>query len=267
MSRPAIAAEGLDVWHETRDGRFQAVTGATLAVVSGAFFGLVGGSGSGKSTLLRVLAGLSPHFSGRVEVAGFTLSPGHRPPRSFHRKAQMVFQDPFASLNPRHTVDRSIADGLVLHGFPDIDARIRRLLDQVGLGPAFRFRYPHELSGGQRQRVAIARALALEPEILLLDEPTSALDASVQAEILNLLSAIRRDTGLTALLVTHDLGIVAHLCDEVAVMRQGEIVDRCAVEALGKPEGRHAYTRLLMDAASSARDWRRQPAAGLSTTA
>ncbi len=234
----------------------------------GRFLRLVGGSGSGKSTLLRVLAGLSPHFSGRVEVvAGFPLSPGQGRLALFHRKAQMVFQDPFASLNPRHTVDRSIADGLVLHGFPDIDARIRRLLDQVGLGPAFRFRYPHELSGGQRQRVAIARALALEPEILLLDEPTSALDASVQAEILNLLSAIRRDTGLTALLVTHDLGIVAHLCDEVAVMRQGEIVDRCAVEALGKPEGRHAYTRLLMDAASSARDWRRQPAAGLSTTA
>ena len=127
--------------------------------------------------------------------------------------------------------------------------RIVRLLDQVGLGPAFRFRYPHELSGGQRQRVAIARALALEPEILLLDEPTSALDASVQAEILNLLSAIRRETGLTALLVTHDLGVVAHLCDRVAVMQKGQIVENCAVEALETPQERHPYTRLLIEAA------------------
>ncbi len=267
MPETVIAVEGVDVWHEVRGARFQAVTGATLAVEAGCFQGLVGGSGSGKSTLLRVLAGLSPHFSGKVSIAGFTLEPGVRPPRAFHRKAQMVFQDPFGSLNPRHTVDRSIADGLMLHGFPDIDARIRRLLDQVGLGQSFRFRYPHELSGGQRQRVAIARALALEPDILLLDEPTSALDASVQAEILNLLASIRRDTGLTALLVTHDLGIVAHLCDQVAVMRQGEIVERCPVAALEQPEARHAYTQQLIAAAAGGHDWRKRPAIGFSTTA
>ena len=249
MSSAVIAAEGVDVWYEGRSGRFRAVTGATLGVEAGSFFGLVGGSGSGKSSLLRVLAGLSPHFSGGVAVGGFRLEPGRKPPRAFHRKAQMVFQDPFASLNPRHTVDRCIADGLILHGFPEIDARIRRLLDQVGLGPAFRFRYPHELSGGQRQRVAIARALALEPEILLLDEPTSALDASVQAEILNLLAAIRRQSGLTAMLVTHDLGVVAHLCDRVAVMQKGQIVEECPVSALDGAGDRHPYTRLLIEAA------------------
>lgn len=249
MAEIVIAAEGLDIWYEGREGRFRAVTNATLEVEKGAFFGLVGGSGSGKSTVLRVLAGLSSHFSGKIEVGGFQLRPGEKPPRAFHRKAQMVFQDPFASLNPRHTVDRAIADGLVLHGFSDVDRRILSLLDQVGLGKGFRFRYPHELSGGQRQRVAIARALALEPEILLLDEPTSALDASVQAEILNLLMAIRRDTGLTALLVTHDFGVVAHLCDRVSVMQKGAIIEEFAIDALARPAERKPYTQGLIAAA------------------
>jgi peptide/nickel transport system ATP-binding protein len=130
-----------------------------------------------------------------------------------------------------------------------VDRRIAALLDQVGLSAGFRFRYPHELSGGQRQRVAIARALALEPEVLLLDEPTSALDASVQAEILNLLAAIRRERGLTALLVTHDLGVVAHLCDHVSVMQRGAIVEEVPVEALDRPQERMPYTRELIAAA------------------
>ncbi len=253
MIAAAIAIDDVDVWHDTRGGRLRAVSGARLEVAKGAFFGLVGGSGSGKSTLLRALAGLSRHFSGRVEVGGFRLEAARRPPLAFHRKAQMVFQDPFASLNPRHTVDRALADGLLLHGFDSVDARIPRLLDQVGLAGNFRFRYPHELSGGQRQRVAIARALALEPDILLLDEPTSALDASVQAEILNLLAAIRRERGLTALLVSHDLGVVAHLCDRLAVMQKGALVEECAVEALDAPDERHPYTRQLIEAAFRAR--------------
>jgi peptide/nickel transport system ATP-binding protein len=154
---------------------------------------------------------------------------------------------------PRHTVDRTLADALMLHGFDAVDHRIGRLLDQVGLGANHRFRYPHELSGGQRQRVAIARALALEPEVLLLDEPTSALDASVQAEILNLLADIRRDRGLTALLVTHDFGVVGHLCDSVSVMQRGEIVDAFPVEELARPAGRHPYTRELLAAAHPAK--------------
>jgi peptide/nickel transport system ATP-binding protein len=251
MAEPVIRLAGVYVWYDGRDGRFQAVTGASLAVERGAFHGLVGGSGSGKSTLLRVLAGLSPTFAGDVMVAGFRLQPRTRQPRAFHRKAQMVFQDPFGSLNPRHTIDRTLADGMILHGLADVDRRIATLLDQVGLSASHRFRYPHELSGGQRQRVAIARALALEPEVLLLDEPTSALDASVQAEILNLLAAIRRERGLTILLVTHDLGVVAHLCDHVAVMQRGAIIEEFPVAALERAGERQPYTQALIAAARS----------------
>jgi peptide/nickel transport system ATP-binding protein len=253
MDEPIIRVAKLDVWHGDGEARRTAVTGASLSVPRGVVHGLVGGSGSGKSTILRVLAGLSARFSGKAMVAGFTLQPGLRQPKAFHRKAQMVFQDPFGSLNPRHTVDRTLADALMLHGFDAVDHRIGRLLDQVGLGANHRFRYPHELSGGQRQRVAIARALALEPEVLLLDEPTSALDASVQAEILNLLADIRRDRGLTALLVTHDFGVVGHLCDSVSVMQRGEIVDAFPVEELARPAGRHPYTRELLAAAHPAK--------------
>jgi peptide/nickel transport system ATP-binding protein len=208
----------------------------------------VGGSGSGKSTLLRVLAGLSSNWTGAITLAGQGLSPGKRPPRSYYRHVQMVFQDPYASLNPRHTVDRILAEGLVLHGFSDVEPRIRSLLDQVGLGPRFRFRYPHELSGGQRQRVAIARALALEPDVLLLDEPTSALDASVQAEILNLLIAIRRERSVTCVFVSHDLAVITHLCDRVAVMQHGAIVERLSAEELVARRVQHAYTRRLLAA-------------------
>jgi peptide/nickel transport system ATP-binding protein len=159
-----------------------------------------------------------------------------------------VFQDPYASLNPRHTVDRILAEGLVLHGFADVEQRICNLLDQVGLGPHFRFRYPHELSGGQRQRVAIARAIALEPAVLLLDEPTSALDASVQAEILNLLMVIRRERPVTCVFVSHDLAVIAHLCDRVAVMQQGAIVERLSADELVSRRVQHPYTRQLLAA-------------------
>lgn len=239
MVEPAIRVEGVDVWYAGRDGRFQAVTAASFSVASGSVFGLVGGSGSGKSTLLRTMAGLWRGFDGQLDVGGHRLEPGRRPPMAFHAAAQMVFQDPFASLNPRHTVDRALGDAMTLHGFADLDARVPRLLDQVGLGGGFRFRYPHELSGGQRQRVAIARALAVEPKILLLDEPTSALDASVQAEILNLLAAIRRDRGLTMVLVTHDLGVVAHMSDRIAVMSRGRIVRDFAVDDWQAAAGSH----------------------------
>jgi peptide/nickel transport system ATP-binding protein len=173
----------------------------------GETYGLVGGSGAGKSTLLRVLAGLSGMWRGVITIAGIALDPGRPPPRLFRRRVQMVFQDPYASVNPRHTVDRIVGEGLALHGFAEVDRRIEDVLDQVGLGPRFRFRYPHELSGGQRQRVAIARAISLEPQVLLLDEPTSALDASVQAEILNLLTSIREARRLTSVFVSHDLSV------------------------------------------------------------
>jgi peptide/nickel transport system ATP-binding protein len=248
VSDAVIITRGLDVFHGAGAKRFQAVRAADLTVERGERFGLVGGSGSGKSSLLRVLAGLSRSWSGDLSIGGVAMRPDVKPARSFHKRVQMVFQDPYASLNPRHTIDRVLAEGLDLHGFADADMRIARALDEVGLGPRFRFRYPHELSGGQRQRVAIARAVALEPEILLLDEPTSALDASIQAEVLNLLMRIARERTLTALFVSHDLAVIGHVCDRVAVMRQGDIVERLTADDLAAGRAEHAYTRQLLAA-------------------
>jgi peptide/nickel transport system ATP-binding protein len=245
---PLINVESADVFYGAGRTRFQAVFGADLAVMPRETFGLVGGSGSGKSTLLRVLAGLSTKWQGRITIGGMALEPGRSPSRAFHRRVQMVFQDPYASLNPRHTVDRILADGLKLHGFTDLDRRIATVLDQVGLGARFRYRFPHELSGGQRQRVAIARAVALEPEVLLLDEPTSALDASVQAEILNLLAVIRRERPVTSVFVSHDLAVVAHVCDRLAVMQRGRIVERLSADDLIMRKAEHPYTRELVAA-------------------
>src|SRR5206468_8847477 len=145
--------------------------------------------------------------------------------RAFFKNVQMVFQDPYGSLHPRHSVDSVLTEPLAIHRMDRTDARVAAMLDQVGLGPAFRYRYPHQLSGGQRQRLAIARALILEPSVLLLDEPTSALDVSVQAEILNLITEIRRARGLTCILVSHDLAVVAHMCDRLAVMNHGRILE------------------------------------------
>lgn len=158
----------------------------------------------------------------------------------------MVFQDPYASLHPRHTVDKVLSEPLAIHGFDDAEARIERALNDVGLGKGFRFRFPHQLSGGQRQRVAIARALILEPRILLLDEPTSALDASIQAEVLNLLDALRAERGLTYLLVSHDLAVVAHMCERLLVMQHGEVVEELSREALQNRAAQAEYTKDLL---------------------
>jgi peptide/nickel transport system ATP-binding protein len=180
-----------------------------------------------------------------MEVAGERL--GATRSKAFYRKVQMVFQDPYASLHPRQTVDRVLSETMGLHGVRDIDSRIGRLLDDVGLGRGFRFRYPHQLSGGQRQRVAIARALACDPAILLLDEPTSALDVSVQAEILNLLTDLRREHKLTYVMVSHDLGVVGHLCERIGVMQEGRFVEVLPVDAMRRLEAREPYTRHLLD--------------------
>lgn len=213
-----------------------AVDGVSFSVREGETFGLVGESGCGKSTVLRALCGLNPDWTGEVSIAGAALA--RVPEQGFFRRLQMVFQDPYGSLHPRHTVNTTLAEPLAIHGIGDRDRRIVEVLEQVGLGAAFRYRYPHQLSGGQRQRLAIARALILEPRVLLLDEPTSALDVSVQAEILNLLTDLRRARGLTCILVSHDLAVVAHMCDRLAVMMQGRIVEELDVAALA--EGRTA---------------------------
>jgi peptide/nickel transport system ATP-binding protein len=205
----------------------QAVRGISFQVAEGESFGLVGESGSGKSTVLRALTGLNPDWSGRIEVAG--QAQGARRDKAFYKSLQMVFQDPYGSLHPRHTVDRILAEPIAIHRLGETEERILKVLEEVGLGPRFRFRYPHQLSGGQRQRVAIARALILEPKVLLLDEPTSALDVSVQAEVLNLLARLRRERGLTYVLVSHNLAVVAHMCEGLAVMNHGLVVeDSCA---------------------------------------
>ncbi len=240
-----ILIENLNVWFGEHDERVDAVKGANLSVPKGGSFGLVGESGSGKSTILRAIMGLAPTWSGKMEVGGEVLGPKRT--RTFYRKVQMVFQDPYASLHPRHSVDQVLSETLSLHGFDDIETRIAKLLDDVGLGPSFRFRYPHQLSGGQRQRVAIARALAPEPEVLLLDEPTSALDVSVQAEILNLLTDLRAEHKLTYLMVSHDLAVVGHICSDIAVMQLGEIVETLTVEDMRAMRTTHPYTKHLLE--------------------
>lgn len=277
-----IAVADLCVRFRTRSGDVDAVRDVSFAVASGEAFGLVGESGSGKSTVLRALAGLVPVTAGSIVVqppgypggdegggsassapaASSSVSSSFlsssSPARSARRPArdvQMVFQDPYGSLHPRFTVDRTLREPLLIDRSDDSrahDARILRALDEVGLAPALRFRYPHQLSGGQRQRVAIARALVVEPRVLLLDEPTSALDVSVQAEILRLLQRVHRERGLTLILVSHDMAVVGLLCQRVAVMREGAIVETLPVAALhaapGAARAGHAYTRSLLEA-------------------
>ncbi|MFS8145977.1 ABC transporter ATP-binding protein [Rhizobium sp. BR 249] len=224
---------------------FHALKDVSVTVEGGESFGLVGESGSGKSTLLRAVAGLAPVSGGTIRIEGETLR-GAKRSKAFYRRVQMVFQDPYGSLHPRQTIDRLLLEPLAIHGIGESDKRIARALDEVGLGNGFRFRYPHQLSGGQRQRVAIARALIVEPSILLLDEPTSALDASVQAEVLNLLEQIRRDRKLTFVMVSHDLGVITHMCERLAVMRNGAVVERLSSEDLARGAVQEDYTKNLM---------------------
>lgn len=229
-----------------RFGPVHAVRGVSLSVERGEAFGIVGESGSGKSTVLRAICGLAPTSAGSIRIDGQPLASPRNP--AFYRRAQMVFQDPYASLHPRHTVDRVLSEPLAIHGFSNREARVEKALADVGLGHGFRFRFPHQLSGGQRQRVAVARALILEPEILLLDEPTSALDASIQAEVLNLLDRLRAERGLTYILVSHDLAVVAHMCERLMVMQHGQAVEQLTRAELKAHHAGEDYTRNLLAA-------------------
>ncbi|MCR9139264.1 MAG: ABC transporter ATP-binding protein [Alphaproteobacteria bacterium] len=226
------------------------VEGVTFDVSEGGSFALVGESGSGKSTVLKAIAGLAPQWTGKISVLGEPR--GHRPDREFARQCQMVFQDPYGSLHPRKTVDSVLTEALTIHRLPDRDRRVTEALSDVGLDPRFRFRFPHQLSGGQRQRVAIARALMLEPRVMLLDEPTSALDVSVQAEILNLLKRLRREHGLTYLMVTHNLPVVSFMCDRMAVMQKGRIVEITDATTLHSGDFADPYSRQLYAASGGA---------------
>ncbi len=224
--------------------RNHAVIDVSFSVNRGESFGLVGESGSGKSTVLNCISGLLNNWQGNIEIDGQTLT--HKRNLSFYRKVQMVFQDPYGSLHPRHTIDRTLKEPVAIHKLGDANQRVEQVLKEVGLGPQFRFRYPHQLSGGQRQRVAIARALILEPEIILLDEPTSALDVSIQAEVLNLLQDIRGERNLTYILVSHDLAVVSHMCETISVMSRGETVEIVSRKQLQDGTLKRRYTRQLL---------------------
>ncbi|MBC7476888.1 MAG: ABC transporter ATP-binding protein [Pseudorhodobacter sp.] len=243
-----IEIDNLSVTYTTAGRRVRAVENVSLTVAAKASFGLVGESGSGKSTILRAICGLAPISGGTIRIGGVEV----KSPRSkaFAAQVQMVFQDPYASLHPRHTIDRTLSEPLAIHGIKDTDQRVRNALSDVGLPGNFRFRYPHQLSGGQRQRVAIARALMLQPQILLLDEPTSALDASVQAEVLNLLSRLREERGLTFLMVSHDLAVIDHMCDRILVMQHGRAVEELSREALAGAQMTTDYARSLFNASA-----------------
>ncbi|UPY39134.1 oligopeptide/dipeptide ABC transporter ATP-binding protein [Sediminicoccus sp. KRV36] len=224
----------------------QAVTDVSLAIQKGETLGLVGESGCGKSTLGRMLAGIMAPSSGRV------LLDGASPMRGGHKittRIQTVFQDPFASLNPRRRIGDSIAEGPIAHGLVSraaSGALVSDWLARVGLDPAFAQRFPHQFSGGQRQRVAIARALAMQPDLLICDEPVASLDVSIQAQILNLFLDLRRDLGLTCLFISHDLGVVRHVSDRVAIMYLGRIVESGTAARIYAAPG-HPYTRALLD--------------------
>jgi ABC-type oligopeptide transport system ATPase subunit len=233
---------------------FKALDDVSLTVKAGGSFGLVGESGSGKTTLTRCILRLDSLTSGTIRFDGqdiHALSAAQM--RRLRARMQIVFQDPYASLNPRMTIHDIVAEPLVIHR-ADIPMtarqrteRVVELLLQVGLRTEHLFRYPHEFSGGQRQRIGIARALAVGPELLILDEPTSALDVSVQAEVLNLLHRLQVELGLTYFFISHDLGVIRYICDEVAVIYHGRIVEQGRVAAIFDSPA-NAYTRMLLDA-------------------
>ena len=232
-------------------GLVRAVDGVSFDISAGKTLALVGESGSGKTTVARTLLRLTEPTAGAFHLGDddvFALAP--EPLRRLRRRMQIVFQDPYSSLNPRMTVRQTLVEPLIIHQLvpkPERAGRVAALLEEVGLDAGLTDRYPHELSGGQRQRVGIARALSVEPQFLVCDEPVSALDVSVQAQVLNLLADLQLKRGLTYLFIAHDLAVVKHIADDVAVMYLGRIVERAAAStAYSLP--RHPYTRSLLSA-------------------
>jgi oligopeptide/dipeptide ABC transporter ATP-binding protein len=256
-AEPLLVASGLAKHFNVRTGilarrPLRAVDGVDLAVVRGETFGIVGESGSGKSTLARLLVGIVRPTAGTVRFGEFAsvFDLPQRQLRAVRREIQMVFQDPHASLNPRMSAGEIVERPLLVHGVvngQERRTRVSQLFRSVGLPAASRSRYPHEFSGGQRQRIAIARALATRPQLIVLDEPTSALDVSVQATILNLLSDLQVEHGLTYILISHDMRVIEHMCTRVAVMYLGRFVETAANAGMFE-HPRHPYTRALLAA-------------------
>lgn len=258
-AEPLLTVRDLKVWFPIRRGLFKrtvdhvkAVDGVSLTLEQGRTLAVVGESGSGKTTMGKGILRLTDIAGGEVEFDGVPLaSLNNSAMRALRSDLQIVFQDPFASMNPRMIVGDIIREGMVAQGIgrdrAERDARVRELLQQVGLEPEHALRYPHEFSGGQRQRICIARALAVDPRLIMCDEPTSALDVSVQAQILELLRDLQQRLGLSYLFVTHNIGVVAYLAHQVAVMYQGHIVEHGPVEKI-LHEPQHEYTRKLLSA-------------------
>jgi peptide/nickel transport system ATP-binding protein/oligopeptide transport system ATP-binding protein len=254
-----LEVKNLRVWFPIRTGLFRRHTGdvkavddVSFTVKPGTTVGLVGESGSGKTTIGRAILKLAPATGGEVRFEGRDILPMREDEfRPLRREMQMIFQDPFGSLNPRHTIFQIVGEALEIH-FPAQDrlwrvSRVEALLKQVGLKPEMMHRYPHEFSGGQRQRIGIARALAVEPRFIVCDEPVSALDVSVQASIVNLLQDLQEELGLTYLFIAHDLAVVEHMSDEVLVMYRGKIVEQASAEQIYEAP-QHEYTRKLLAA-------------------
>ncbi len=256
---PLLEVRNLRTWFPVTGGVFRrhvddvkAVDDVSFVVEAGTTVGLVGESGSGKSTIGKTILKLVPPTSGEVLFEGRDVLPLSEDEfRPLRRQMQMIFQDPFGSLNPRHTIMQIVAEALEIH-FPkmtrnDRRERVAELMKQVGLKPEMMERYPHEFSGGQRQRIGIARALAVKPKFIVCDEPVSALDVSVQAQIVNLLQDLQAELGLTYLFIAHDLAVVEHMSDQVLVMYRGKIVEAASAESIYE-NPQHDYTKKLLAA-------------------
>ncbi|MBP1875469.1 peptide/nickel transport system ATP-binding protein [Ensifer adhaerens] len=248
---PLLSVTDLKTHYQSRDGLLRSLDGVDLFVERGETVGLVGESGCGKSTLGKTLLRLVDPTAGRIEFKGEDITRvDQRRLRSVRKSIQMIFQDPFASLNPRHTIGEILEAPLVVHKAGDSAERRRivaGIVSKVGLPADSINRYPHEFSGGQRQRIGIARALLLNPELIVCDEPVSALDLSIQAQILNLLVEMKKEFGLSYIFISHDLSVVRYFCDRVMVMYLGRIVESADNETLWS-DPRHPYTRALMEA-------------------
>jgi oligopeptide/dipeptide ABC transporter ATP-binding protein len=251
MSAPLLSLADVHVRFDTAAGTVRAVNGVSLELAAGETLGLVGESGCGKSTLGKAILKLVPVAAGEIRIDGVDIAPLERARLAeMRRKVQMIFQDPYGSLNPRSTVGRSIGQPMAIAGWKKdaIAARINTLLRWVGLPDDARQRYPHEFSGGQRQRIGIARALALSPRLIICDEPVSALDVSVRAQVINLLEDLKAEFGVSYLFISHDLSVVEHIADRVAVMYLGTIAEVGGRDQIWRTP-QHPYTKALLEAA------------------